>query len=172
VGDLSVRDATLEDIPALARLRWEFRREHGDVSPNASFEEFGGRFLSFAREALRDDRWRAQVAERDGRLVGTMWLQLVPKVPAPSAQGDLIGYVTNAYVKPEEREHGVGRLLLDRLVEIAGTLPVEFLMTWPTQRSEPFYERAGFERSGSMWQRYLIRDPYGVWPGASGPTGE
>ena len=171
--ELSIRDATVEDVPALALLRWDFRSEHGDVHPDASFEGFADRFRAFAERTLRDDRWRAVVAAREGRLVGSMWLQLVPKVPAPpSARGELIGYVTNAYVVPEEREAGVGALLLERLVAIARGLPVEFLMTWPTERSEPFYERSGFRRSQGVWERYLIQDPYGTWANEPVPTEE
>jgi GNAT superfamily N-acetyltransferase len=159
----TIREATPDDIEGLARLRWEFRREHGDVAPDASFDEFAERFAAFARGAFAEDRWRAAVAERGGRLVGTMWLQLVPKVPAPSARGELIGYLTNAYVAAEERDTGVGAMLLERLVEQARALPVEVLIVWPTERSAPFYGRGGFERSDTIWQRYLIQDPYGVW---------
>jgi GNAT superfamily N-acetyltransferase len=134
----AIREATLDDIEELARLRWEFRREHGDVAPGRSYRAFSERFAAFAREALADDRWRAAVADRDGRLVGTVWLQLVRKVPAPSARGEFIGYVTNAYVAPEERDGGLGAALLERLVEQVETVPIEVLIVWPTERSEPF----------------------------------
>jgi hypothetical protein len=45
-------------------------------------------------------------------------------------------------------------------------------MTWPTERSEPFYARAGFRRSNGMWERYFIQDPYGTWANEPVPTEE
>ena len=141
------------------------------MAPGTSFRAFAERFAAFAREAIADDRWRAAVAERDGRLVGTVWLQLVRKVPAPSAKGEFIGYVTNAYVAPAERDGGVGADLLQRLIEQVAAVPIEVLIVWPTERSASFYERAGFVRSDAVWQRYLIMDPYGVWRAADGGEG-
>jgi GNAT superfamily N-acetyltransferase len=168
----TIREATQADLPELARLRWDFRREHGDVAPGISFEGFGERFEPFARAALEDGRWWVLVAEREGRLVGTVWFQLVPKVPAPSSRGEYIGYLTNAYVEAEDRNRGVGAALVERALDFARDAAVEQVITWPTERSVPFYERAGFSRSAHVWERYLIRDPYGRWRPDRVPTGE
>jgi GNAT superfamily N-acetyltransferase len=169
--DPTIREATGTDVPELARLRWDFRREHGDVAPDASFARFAERFAAFALAALEDDRWRVFVAERAGRLAGTVWFQLVPKIPAPSSRGENIGYLTNAYVEPEVRNEGLGAALVERALAFAREEAVEQVITWPTERSVPFYERAGFSRSGHVWECYLIRDPYGRWKDDQVPTG-
>jgi GNAT superfamily N-acetyltransferase len=162
----TIREATSEDIPELARLRWEFKVELGDVNPAMEFEPFAGRFTAFAAEALADPRWRAFVAEADGHLVGNLWIQLVPKVPAPSVESEFFGYVTNAYVEPSLRDGGLGRALLEAARDWAMEQPVELLVTWPSNRSRPFYDRAGFRPTADPVTLRLRQEPYGVWPAA------
>jgi hypothetical protein len=116
MAGVTIREATPEDIPELARLRWDFKVELGDVNPVMEFEPFAHRFTVFAAEALADPRWRAFVAEAGGHLVGNLWIQLVPKV------------------------------------------------TWPSDRSRPFYDRAGFRPAEDSMSRRLRPEPYGAWP--------
>ncbi|HET7236012.1 MAG TPA: GNAT family N-acetyltransferase [Actinomycetota bacterium] len=148
-----IRPATLEDVDELARLRWEFRVEAG-TAVTASFDGFLEGFRGFATDVLAGDAWRAWVAEGDaGGLVGCAWLQLVEKVPHPSRTRweRPVGYVTNMYVEPAARDAGLGRALLDALVAHARERGVDGLMLWPSERSTPFYRRAGFGREGWLW---------------------
>ena len=142
----TIREATIEDADELARLRWEFRIEAGTPATR-DYDGFLGEFRSFATEALADAApWRAWVAEDEGRLVGCTWLQLVHKVPHPSRTlaERPVAYVTNMYVDADHRNLGLGRELLDRAIEFARGREVDGVVLWPSERSRPFYERAGF----------------------------
>jgi GNAT superfamily N-acetyltransferase len=77
----------------------------------------------------------------------------VEKVPHPSRTRweRPVGYVTNMYVEPERRRMGFGRALLDAVVAHARERGVDGLMLWPSERSTPFYRRAGFGREGWLW---------------------
>ena len=67
---IGVRPATTDDTDELARLRWDFRVEHG-TPVTRTFEEFATEFRAFVTDALAGGaRWRAWVAHADGRLVG------------------------------------------------------------------------------------------------------
>jgi N-acetylglutamate synthase-like GNAT family acetyltransferase len=143
---MEIRPATPEDADELARLRWDFRVEHG--TPVArTFEEFASEFRVFVTDALAGGaRWRAWVAHADGRLVGCVWLQLVEKVPHPS-RGRWerpLAYVTNVYVEPDLRDAGVGARLLDAAMTFAREQRMSEAVVWPTPRSVSFYRRAGF----------------------------
>jgi GNAT superfamily N-acetyltransferase len=148
-----IRPATPADADELARLRWDFRVEHG-TPVSRTFEAFVEEFRAFASSVLADGApWRAWVAQDGDRLVGCVWLQLVEKVPHPG-RGRWerpIGYVTNMYVEPSSRNAGVGRGLLDEVVEHARDRGVDGLMLWPSERSTQFYRRAGFETGGWLW---------------------
>ena len=143
----TVRRAGVDDIPELGRLRWSMTSEmRGATEDPMAFEE---RFAAFAGRALADDRWAAVVAVRGQRLLGMLWVQLVERVPRPTeAPRWSFAYVTSVFVEAEERNRGLGRLILDAAIAWAreGAADTEILL-WPSERSVPFYERAGFRRS-------------------------
>lgn len=146
-GDVTeLRSATAGDADELARLRWQFRIEHG-TRVTRTFDEFVEEFRGFVADVLAEGSgWRAWVAERDGRLVGCVWLQLVEKVPHPSRRRweRPIVYVTNVYVEPELRDAGLGSRLLEAAVGFARDREAGEAVVWPTPRSTSFYRRAGF----------------------------
>ena len=143
---VEIRRATLDDADELARLRWDFRVEHG-TPVSSTFEAFAEGFRAFATDVLADGTpWRAWVAEDEGRLVGCAWLQLVEKIPHPS-RGRWerpIAYVTNVYVEPALRDEGHGARLLDVAMSYAREHEAAEAVVWPTPRSVSFYRRAGF----------------------------
>jgi N-acetylglutamate synthase-like GNAT family acetyltransferase len=141
-----IRPATPDDADELARLRWDFRVEHG-TPVTRTFEEFAAEFRAFVTDVLADGApWRAWVAQADGRLVGCLWLQLIEKVPHPNrGRGERpLAYVTNVYVEPDLRDAGVGARLLDAAMTFAREQRMSEAVVWPTPRSVSFYRRAGF----------------------------
>jgi GNAT superfamily N-acetyltransferase len=148
-----IRPAMRADAAALSRLRWEFRIEVGTPA-SRSRSAFEAEMEAFAREVLSDGgTWRAWVAEDGERLLGCVWLQLVEKVPHPSRsrRERPIAYVTNMYVEPDRRNEGLGRELLDVAVAFAREAGADGVLLWPSERSLPFYERAGFEPGPWRW---------------------
>ena len=73
-----------------------------------------------------------------------MFLQLIEKVPSPGEIRRKWGYVTNAYVALQQRRQGIGRKLLDNLIDAARTQQLEFLIVWPSEEAVSLYRRAGF----------------------------
>lgn len=148
-----LRRASPDDADELARLRWEFRVEHG-TPVTRTYEAFVEEFRAFTAGALEEGSpWRAWVAEGGERLVGCAWLQLVEKIPHPSRARwqRPVGYVTNMYVEPPLRNSGLGRALLELVIEHARAIGVDGLLLWPSERSIPFYRHAGFGSEGWMW---------------------
>ena len=140
-----VREATVRDADELARLRWQFRIEAG-TQRSIAVESFVDEMVSFVREALVGQQWNAFVAERGGRLIGCVWVQFVERVPHPNLRrGERpIAYITNMYVEPALRNGGIGRALLDAAVGCAQGRGASGAILWPSERSVPFYRRAGF----------------------------
>lgn len=69
---------------------------------------------------------------------------LVEKVPSPFPGADTLGYVTNFYVTPEQRDRGIGTALLGELNSHAGGQGLDTLVVWPSERSGPLYRRCSF----------------------------
>jgi len=141
----SIGFATTDDVAALARLRFALYVEQdgeGAEQPGG----YGQRFERFAKRALASDDWRAWAARIDDELVGAMWLHTVHRIPVPGKRAGPIGYLTNVYVSPDHRNTGLGSRMLDRVTAWCREEGFSAVIVWPTERSRPFYGRAGFAR--------------------------
>jgi GNAT superfamily N-acetyltransferase len=149
--EYQIRRAKAEDVPELARLRWEFSNptEH---QYGQTLENFTDGFAEFWAGSVARGTWTVWVAEIKGELAGNMWLQHIEKVPHPGQPRVEYGYLTNVYVDPRHRNTGVGTKLLKRVVEWAKERQMEFLIVWPSRASVEFYERQGFTASGEAYE--------------------
>jgi GNAT superfamily N-acetyltransferase len=139
----SVRLAGPADAPALARLRYAFRAEL-DPSPE---DEAG--FLQRCAGWMADrlngrGPWRCWVAEEGDTLVGTVWLQIIEKLPNPVGEAECHGYVSSLYVVPSRRSTGLGSALLSACLQECDRRGTDAVFLWPTSRSRPLYHRHGF----------------------------
>jgi GNAT superfamily N-acetyltransferase len=149
-----IRRASADDAPALARLRYEFRASLAE--PSEPIDAFLPRCADWmARRLGDDDRWRAWVAERDGRIVGTIWLATLEKMPNPAPEPEEYGYITNTYVIPSARGEGVGDALIGEAVRWCEERGVHAIVLWSTARSAPLYRRHGFDDPERLLERIV-----------------
>lgn len=149
-----VRRAKAPDARALAGLRFAFRSSL--ATPVESQAEFVARCAIWMQSHLDDDaHWRAWIAEHAGSAVGTVWLQIIEKLPNPVVERELHAYVTNMFVLPEHRGHGVGALLLSALLAECESLDVDTILLWPTPDSRTLYARHGFTVRDDVMFRIL-----------------
>ena len=152
---IDVRAATPDAATALAELRWEFRA--GREPATESHDAFVARCAAWMHHELTSaDAWRAWVATRDGRAVGQVWLNSLPKIPNPVAERELHAYLSNLYVMPSERG-GTGTALLEAALAWARSQEVDRIVLWPSGRSETLYTRHGFLRPGDVMELALGR---------------
>jgi len=143
---MNVRAATLDDVANLAAARWAFRTEGDAEVPIESEQAFARRYQDFVRDALQSGRWRYWIAETaDGELVAHMAVGVMRSIPRPSRASDQWGYLTDCYTRPQYRNRGIGRELLACVVAWAESQDLEMLVVWPSDASERFYARAGFD---------------------------
>lgn len=149
-----IRAAVPDDAPALARLRYDFRASLAD--PSESVDSFTERCTDWMASRLRDEaRWRAWIAERDGRIVGTIWLGSIEKIPNPASEPESYGYITNTYVVPEARGEGIGESLVTEAVRWCEARGVHAIVLWSTRRSAPLYRRHGFAEPDRLLERIV-----------------
>jgi GNAT superfamily N-acetyltransferase len=146
---LRIRRALPADADALAQLRYAFRLERRPATE--SEEAFTLRCSKWMRPRLRgDSRWTAWLAERENRLIGQVWIQLVEKLPNPGPESELHAYLSNFFVIPRERNSGAGTRLLDAAVGHCRSVGVDTVFLWPTERSVALYRRTGFESPNDL----------------------
>ena len=140
---MNYRLAEKNDIPRLSEMRWAFKIEDSDEIKRESKREFLARCSEFYQTALNNN-WHCWVAEENETIVSHMFIQKVDRIPSPDESSDPIGYLTNVYTVPEYRNAGIGTLLLCEVKKWSIHQGFVLLIVWPSERSVPFYERAGF----------------------------
>jgi GNAT superfamily N-acetyltransferase len=141
--NVSVRLAAPADAPALAKLRFDLRASLHELREDEAV--FVERCTRWMQERLGGGgRWRCWIAESENVQVGSLWVQLVEKIPNPIAKPESYVYLTNFYVRPEHRSKGVGSKLLAEALAWSKSRNAELVLLCPTERSKPLYARHGF----------------------------
>ena len=111
---IQIRLAKSSDWNALAEMRYQFRAELGSTTESKS--RFARRFTSWVQKHFNcsPSIWRCWVLDDGKELLGHVCVQLFQKMPNPINEPELHAYLTNFYVIPEMRSHGLGRQLLNK----------------------------------------------------------
>jgi GNAT superfamily N-acetyltransferase len=143
-----IRIAGPADALALAALRRAWTAEQDGPVDDPGFE---ARFLDwYERELGRRFFWLAEV---NGELAGMMNMTVFNRVPQPGREPGSWGYLANAFVRTEYRNQGIGSLLLRALLDHADAHRYVRVVLSPSERSVPFYERAGFTQATELMVR-------------------
>ncbi len=92
----------------------------------------------------------AYIAELRGEAVGMAWLAVFDRIPQPRDLVRLAGNLQSVYVLDDLRNRGIGRALVEAVIEEARARTVGYLIVHPSQRAYPLYERLGFTRSDTL----------------------
>ncbi|MGH2529875.1 MAG: GNAT family N-acetyltransferase [Actinomycetota bacterium] len=141
---MKVRQATLDDVPALVALFQELDRMQSDwrvFTPRPGFyDEVGAKY----REAMNTENAVVLVAEDDGEVVGMAYGEVrVPSRFSDERAMELSGVV----VRAGYRGRGVGQALVKEAARFAKEIGVEWieLKTFaPNQGAMAFWEGMGF----------------------------
>ncbi len=104
-------------------------------------------------------QWQCWVAERNQKLIGAVWLQLVEKIPNPRAETEQHAYLTNFYIDESARGQGLGSRLLRNVIEWCESRDVHAVILWPTERSRSLYQRHGFAVREDIMELILNSPP-------------
>jgi GNAT superfamily N-acetyltransferase len=143
------RLAAESDLPALAQLRWDFRTEWSETPPPGK-EEFLVYCTDFLLRGWTGGQWVYWIAEEEGQIISQVFVLRITKIPKPARWHDEFGYVTNVYTRPAYRNRGIGAQLMQQVIAWAQAEDLELLVLWPSERSVPFYERAGFSAENDI----------------------
>jgi GNAT superfamily N-acetyltransferase len=146
-----IRPATPADAGELAALRYEFRAALDPIQEPA--ETFQQRCASWMATRLATGAWRCWVGEQEGRIIGTVWLFTIEKLPNPVAEPEQHAYVSSLYVRPQYRGSGLGSRLLATVLATCEAERCDAVFLWPTARSRSLYLRHGFEAHQDLLER-------------------
>ncbi|MET9761063.1 GNAT family N-acetyltransferase [Streptomyces sp. NPDC006372] len=142
MGDLEIRPATADDVPAIVGMLADDplgaqRESPDDLSP----------YLAALERLRADPNQRLVVAVREGRVVGTLQLTIIPGLSRRGATRSVIEAVR---IHADERGSGLGTQLIEWAIDESRDLGCQLVqLTSDTSRTDAhrFYERLGFTAS-------------------------
>jgi GNAT superfamily N-acetyltransferase len=156
---IRIRLARPGDSRALSDLRYRFRTETQSATETRS--RFLRRCTSWMRKRFRSGSspWRCWVLDDGKQLLGHVCVQSFEKIPNPvNDEPELHAYVTNFYVVPEMRNHGLGKILLNRALSWCRARNTDAVILWATPGSKTLYRRCGFVKPTDLFE---LRDGAG-----------
>lgn len=150
MSDLEIRRATAADVPAIVAMLADDPLGATRETPDdpAPYEQ------AFARIDA-DPAQHLAVAERDGTVVGTLQLTVIPGL---SRRGMTRALIEAVRVHRDERGSGLGTQLIEWAVEEArrqGCAVVQLTSDATRTDAHRFYERLGFEATHVGFKRML-----------------
>ncbi|WP_406007946.1 GNAT family N-acetyltransferase [Streptomyces sp. NBC_00637] len=142
MGDLEIRAAVAADIPAIVGMLADDALGAQRESPDDL-----GPYLTAWERLAADPNQRLVVAVREGRVVGTLQLTIVPGL---SRRGSTRSIIEGVRVHADERGSGLGTRFIEWAIEESRRENCQLVqLTSDSTRTDAhrFYERLGFVAS-------------------------
>ncbi|MET9357857.1 GNAT family N-acetyltransferase [Streptomyces sp. NPDC006617] len=150
MADLEIRPTTAEDIPAVVAMLADDPLGAQRESP----DDLGPYRAAFERLRV-DPNQHLMVAVREGRVVGTLQLTIVPGL---SRRGATRSIVEGVRIHADERGSGLGTQLIEWAIDESrrqGCHLVQLTSDKTRTDAHRFYERLGFEASHTGFKLQL-----------------
>jgi GNAT superfamily N-acetyltransferase len=142
MGDLEIRAAVADDIPAIVAMLADDplgaqRESPEDLAP----------YLTALQRLADDPNQHLVVAVREGRVVGTLQLTIIPGL---SRRGATRSIIEGVRIHADERGSGLGTQLIEWAIDTSrseGCQLVQLTSDKSRVDAHRFYERLGFEAS-------------------------
>ncbi|MFF6836057.1 GNAT family N-acetyltransferase [Streptomyces sp. NPDC012438] len=150
MSDLEIRPTTTEDLPAVVAMLADDplgaqRESPDDLTP----------YLGAFERLASDPNQHLVVAVREGKVVGTLQLTIIPGL---SRRGAVRSIIEAVRVHADERGSGLGTQLIEWAVEESGRQGCSLVqLTSDVTRTDAhrFYKRLGFEDSHVGFKKTL-----------------
>ena len=142
MGDLDIRPALADDVPAIVAMLADDPLGAQRESPDELTP-----YLKALERVKSDPNQHLVVAVRDGRVVGTLQLTIIPGLSRKGATRSLIEAVR---IHADERGSGLGTRLIEWAIDESRRQNCQLVqLTSDATRTDAhrFYERLGFEAS-------------------------
>ncbi|MFJ7292561.1 GNAT family N-acetyltransferase [Streptomyces collinus] len=150
MGDLEIRAAISEDVPAIVAMLADDPLGAQRESPDDL-----GPYLAALERLSADPNQRVVVAVRQGRVVGTLQLTIIPGL---SRRGATRSIIEGVRIHADERGSGLGTQLIEWAIDASreqGCQLVQLTSDRTRTDAHRFYERLGFTASHTGFKLQL-----------------
>ncbi|MED0662940.1 N-acetyltransferase [Geobacillus thermodenitrificans] len=150
-----IRQATIQDIEDLTRLRLEFLKELGKIQSEQEETLVTTATKQYLEEALSNHEFISFVALSNHRIVSVSGIVLFKRPPSLQNLKGLEAYILNVYTIPPYRRKGLARTLLERCIEECKTIGVKRIWLHATEDGKPLYTKMGFTFKNSEMELFI-----------------
>ena len=149
--DITIRQATVDDIPDLVRLRRIMFESMGytDHAQLQAADEAAAAYFGATIPVNEFCGWLAFNA--DGQAVGSGGAVIDRHPPGPSNLSGQSGYIMNVSTDPLYRRHGIARRIMQTILGWLAEQSVTKVTLHTTEAGRPLYEQLGFVDSNEMY---------------------
>ena len=147
MANLTFRDAVPADIATIVGLSHAGDARGADTPPLDPATLTDPRYRAAFDEITADPRHRLVVAEREGEIVGTLQISIIPGMPN---FGMKRGMLENVHIRADQRGSGLGTQMVQWAIERcreAGCGLVQLTSNKVRHDAHRFYEKLGFVKS-------------------------
>ncbi len=153
--DCVFRVAGEDELELLLKLRMEFVREFRPEYGPERLNTIEQGSVGYFREKAAQGQYTAFFGEADGQIVCTAALLFYDYPPIACEKPRKIGHVLNFYTRKPYRRRGLGRALMDFILEYAKEHGVDKVDLDATEDGFPLYQKCGF-RTNDRYMHYVI----------------
>ena len=158
---LTIRPATVDDIPDLVRLRRTMFESMGysDLAQLDAADQAAAAYLQTAMPRGEFYGWLA--VDAGGQAVGSGGAVIDRHPPGPGNLSGQSGYIMNLSTMPAYRRQGIARRMMWTILQWLSDRHIHKVTLHATEMGRPLYKQLGFVESNEM--RLDAQVP-GTWP--------
>jgi GNAT superfamily N-acetyltransferase len=150
VDEITIRRATVADVPDLVRLRRMMLEAMGFDDP-AQLDAADGAAETYFVEAIPAGSFHGWLAVTStGTAVGSGGVVIDQHPPGPSNLSGQVGYIMNVVTVPRCRRRGIARRVMKAMVNWLAGQGIHCMALHATEVGRPLYEELGFVASNEM----------------------
>lgn len=139
-----IRKAAAEDIDLLVEWRMEVLHEVFSIPQNQSIYELERENRCYYQRALQNDEHIACFACIGDTVIGCGGICFYREMPSPDNPSGKCAYLMNIYTRPQFRKQGVGKELIEWLLEQAAQRNIPKIYLETSEAGKRLYAQIGF----------------------------
>jgi GNAT superfamily N-acetyltransferase len=151
----AIRQATVDDLELLLRLRIEFLREVNGAEADKVLPQLRENLREYFLRHLPTGEFIAWLAVADGEVIGTSGLVFFRRPPSVTNLTGVEAYIMNMYTLSQWRGRGVATSLFQQVLDFVKTTPSHRVFLHATNEGRRIYEKFGFTGDGERMELIL-----------------
>ncbi|MFV0399486.1 MAG: GNAT family N-acetyltransferase [Oscillospiraceae bacterium] len=141
---IQYRRAGISDLDNLVAIRVKVLKAANLLPDNADLSEVESESRDYYSHSLADGSHIAYLVYDGDKIVGAGGMSLYRVLPTCHNPSGRKAYIMNMYTDPDYRRRGIGRKLLDLLVQAVREEGISYISLEATEMGRPLYEKYGF----------------------------